>query len=150
MIKGSFHKKTKQNVSISKFIETKICQFLFLWVSVYWFKVMWNLAHFNTAYRDMHYSNKNSEFHYVSNEKCRDTLVPLWEFQQKVIFSKKLERQTQENIEMKGIFDLIPVVDNWVHESGWFKGQIISKCPFGVFKSPKTTKTFCQDFFPSL
>ena len=26
---------------------------------------------------DMHYSNKNSEFHYVSNEKCRDTLVPL-------------------------------------------------------------------------
>ena len=69
--------------------------------------------------RDMHYSNKNSEFHYVSNEKCRDTLVPLWEFQQKVIFSKKLERQTKENIEMKGILDLLQIVDNWVHESGW-------------------------------
>ena len=67
----------------------------------------------------MHYSNKNSEFHYVSNEKCRDTLVPLWEFQQKVIFSKKLERQTRENIEMRGILDLIQIIDNWVHVSGW-------------------------------
>ena len=94
----------------------------------------------------MHYSNKNSEFHYDSNEKCRDTLVPLWEFQQKVIFSKKLERQTQENIEIKGILDFIQIVDTWVHEFGWDKGQLVSKCPFGVFKSPKNKKKVGQSF----
>ena len=43
----------------------------------------------------------------IMNSKMNYTLLPLWEFQQKVIFSKKLERQTQENIEMKGILDLI-------------------------------------------
>ena len=36
-------------------------------------------------------------------------------------------------------------------EDGNIKGQLISKCPFGVFKSPKKpTKFFFQDFCPSL
>jgi hypothetical protein len=30
------------------------------------------------------------------------------------------------------------------------KGQLISKCPFGVFKSPKKTTIFFQDSCPSL
>ena len=29
-------------------------------------------------------------------------------------------------------------------------GQLISKCPFGVFKSPKNQRNFFQDFCPSL
>ena len=28
------------------------------------------------------------------------------------------------------------------------KGQLISKCPFGVFKSQKKTMTFTQGFLP--
>ena len=30
------------------------------------------------------------------------------------------------------------------------KGQLISECPFGDFKSTKKTTKFCQDFYPSL
>ena len=30
------------------------------------------------------------------------------------------------------------------------KGQLISKCPFGVFKSTKKQLNFCKDFCPSL
>ena len=30
------------------------------------------------------------------------------------------------------------------------EGQLISKCSFGVFKSPKKTTNFFQDFCPSL
>ena len=30
------------------------------------------------------------------------------------------------------------------------KGQLILKCPFGVFKSPKKTNDFFQDFCPIL
>ena len=30
------------------------------------------------------------------------------------------------------------------------KGQLISKCPFGVFKSTKKQRNFCKDFCPSL
>ena len=30
------------------------------------------------------------------------------------------------------------------------KGQLISKCPLGVFKSPKKPTIFFQDFCPSL
>ena len=30
------------------------------------------------------------------------------------------------------------------------KGQLISKCPFGVFKSAKKTTKFFKDFCPSL
>ena len=30
------------------------------------------------------------------------------------------------------------------------KGQLISKCPFGVFKSTKKATNFCKDFCPSL
>ena len=30
------------------------------------------------------------------------------------------------------------------------KGQLISQCPFGVYKSPKKPMIFFQDFFPSL
>ena len=34
--------------------------------------------------------------------------------------------------------------------SSFPKGQLISKCLFGVFKSPKKTRNFFQDFCPSL
>jgi DNA-directed RNA polymerase beta' subunit len=30
------------------------------------------------------------------------------------------------------------------------KGHLISKCPFGVFKSPKKQQKFCKDICPSL
>ena len=30
------------------------------------------------------------------------------------------------------------------------KGQLILKCPFGVFKSTKNQQNFCKDFCPSL
>ena len=30
------------------------------------------------------------------------------------------------------------------------KGQLISKCPFGITKSTKNQRNFCKDFCPSL
>ena len=37
----------------------------------------------------------------------------------------------------------------WITVNVPAKGQLISKCPFGVFKSPqKTNKFFYQDFCP--
>ena len=36
------------------------------------------------------------------------------------------------------------------NKSNDFKGQMISKCPFGVFKSSKKQRIFFQDFCPSI
>ena len=35
-----------------------------------------------------------------------------------------------------------------IQESGHVKGQLISKCPFGVFKSPKIPTKFFPGFLP--
>ena len=54
---------------------------------------------------------------------------------------------TEEDNEIKGIFNAIETF----LDANCDKGQLISKCSFGVFKlTKKKQRNFCKDFCPSL
>ena len=62
----------------------------------------------------------------------------------------------QQSIQiLKSLLSKCTVIQNWIISGFPYflcntKGQLISKCPFGVIKSPKKPTIFFQDFCPSL
>ena len=42
-----------------------------------------------------------------------------------------------------------PLKANHNLDNSNYKGQLISKCPFGAFKSSKQPTNFCKDFCPT-